>query len=301
MLKVTSGNSHITLAKQLSQQLNIEYIAADIQKFADEELRIQFTTPLYTDDIIIVQSTSNPANDYLMELLLLVDAVKCAGAQRIIAVMPYFGYSRQDRPSYDYGPISARLIATLLEAAGVDQLITIDLHSSQIEGFFKIGVQNINSIPLFTTSITENQNLVVVSPDIGGINRAQKLSSYLGVDIAIINKIRNTYNKCSMQQLIGNVSGKKCLLIDDIVDTGNTICQATDLLLDKGAVAVEAFITHAVLSEPAISNIMQSRLEKISITNSIVHHHLPRKFKVIGLNSLLAQAIQKINSQLAIS
>ncbi|WPY01267.1 Ribose-phosphate pyrophosphokinase [Candidatus Trichorickettsia mobilis] len=294
MLKITSGSSHIALAKQLSKQLEIEYITADIQKFADEELRIQFTVPLYADDIIIVQSTSKPANDYLMELLLLVDAVKCAGAQRIIALMPYFGYSRQDRPSYNYGPISARLIATLLETAGVDQLITVDLHSSQVEGFFKIGVKNIDPISLFTTSITENHGLVVVSPDIGGINRAQKLSSYLGVDIAIINKIRNTHNKCSMQQLIGNVAGKKCLLIDDIVDTGNTICQATDLLLDKGAVSVEAFITHAVLSELAISNIMQSRLEKISITNSIVHDHLPKKFQVIDLNSILAQAITTI-------
>jgi ribose-phosphate pyrophosphokinase len=229
-----------------------------------------------------------------MELLLLVDAAKHAGAYRIIAVVPYFGYSRQDRPSYNYGPISARLVATLLEAAGIDRIITVDLHSKQLEGFFKIGVQNLAATDLFTPFFKDMKNSIVVSPDVGGLIRSRQLAESLDTNLAVINKRRDKQNVCYMSEVIGEVAGKHCVLIDDIVDTASTLCQAAELLIKKGALSVEACVTHPVLSADAVERIEASAIKRIFVTNSIPTATLPAKFYVIQIEELLKDAIAKL-------
>jgi len=294
-MKIISGRSHVQLAKRLAINLGAPYVHTQIETFNDLELRIQILEPLYEQDVVIVQSTSKPANDYLMELLLLVDTAKRAGAKRIIAVVPYFGYGRQDRPSYDYGPISARLVATLLEAAGVDHLITLDFHSKQLLGFFKIGVQNVEPLPLFTPHVKDLTQSIIISPDIGGLIRARKFSETFNINLAIINKSRDASRTCHMSEIIGNVCGKHCILIDDIVDTAGTLCQAAELLMQQGAVSVEAFITHGVLSGEAIERIQRSAIRNIFITDSIVNGTLPDKFKVVSVVNVLSDALRRLN------
>ena len=294
MTKIIAGSSSKKLAQQLSTSLNIAQVEAFIERFEDEELRVQLADGVHEEDVIIVQSTSKPANDHLMELLLLVDAAKRSGARRVIALMPYFGYSRQDRPSYAFGPISARLVATLIEAAGVDHLITLDLHSQQAEGFFQIGVQNIETLTLFAGLLKGQPNLMVVSPDIGGMIRARKLSSLLGVDLAVINKIRTTHNTCQMGEIIGNVAGKNCVLVDDIVDTGVTLCKAAALLMQHGALSVEAIATHAVLSGQAVANIEASVIKNITVTGTIEQTQLPAKFTVADISVLLGKSLKRM-------
>ncbi|MEI7493496.1 MAG: ribose-phosphate diphosphokinase [Alphaproteobacteria bacterium] len=294
MTKIIAGSSSKKLAQQLSTNLNIAQVEAFIERFEDEELRVQLADGVHEEDVIIVQSTSKPANDHLMELLLLVDAAKRSGARRVIALVPYFGYSRQDRPSYAFGPISARLVATLIEAAGVDHLITLDLHSQQAEGFFQIGVQNIETLTLFADLLKSQPNLMVVSPDIGGMIRARKLSSLLGVDLAVINKIRTTHNTCQMGEIIGNVAGKNCVLVDDIVDTGGTLCKAAALLMQHGALSVEAIATHAVLSGQAVANIEASVIKKITVTGTIEQTQLPAKFAVADISVLLGKNLKRM-------
>ena len=294
MTKIIAGSSSKKLAQQLSASLIIAQVEAFIERFEDEELRVQLADSIHEEDVIIVQSTSKPANDHLMELLLLVDAAKRSGARRVIALVPYFGYSRQDRPSYAFGPISARLVATLIEAAGVDHLITLDLHSQQAEGFFQIGVQNIETLTLFADLLKSQPNLMVVSPDIGGMIRARKLSSLLGVDLAVINKIRTTHNTCQMGEIIGNVAGKNCVLVDDIVDTGGTLCKAAALLMQHGALSVEAIATHAVLSGQAVANIEASVIKKIIVTGTIEQTQLPAKFAVADISVLLGKNLKRM-------
>lgn len=294
MARILAGSSCKSLGLRLSQSLALEYIDTHIDRFADAELRIQITKSLLGQAAIILQSTSTPANDHLMELLLLVDAAKHAGAQRIITVVPYFGYSRQDRPAYEGGPISARLVANLFEAAGVDYLITCDLHSEQSEGFFNIRTQNIDVCPLFASYLREKKNIVIVSPDIGGARRAKRLAHLLNADIAILNKVRKSPNVCEMQGLIGNVSGKKCILIDDVVDTGGTLCQAVEALQKAGSPSIEAFITHSVLSKDAIKNIQNSALNKVVTTETIMHTHLPDKFVILDIIPLIKKSLEKV-------
>jgi ribose-phosphate pyrophosphokinase len=294
MTKIIAGSASLQLANRLCQDLDIPQVEAFIERYQDEELRVQLADGVYEEDVIIVQSTSKPANDHLMELLLLVDAAKRSGARRVIALVPYFGYSRQDRPSYAFGPISARLVATMLEAAGVDHLITLDLHSQQAEGFFKIGVQNIETISLFANLLKDRQNLMIVSPDIGGMIRACKLSGMLGVDLAVINKIRKIHNTCQMGEIIGDVAGFHCVLVDDIVDTGGTLCKAAELLIQKGALSVEVVVTHAVLSSDAVTNIAKSQIAKITVTGSIEQTALPEKFFVADIVPLLGNSLKKL-------
>ena len=294
MTKIIAGNSCKILAQRLSHTLGFECLDANIQRFADQELRIQLDAHLYQTDVIIVQSTCQPANDHLMALLLLVDAAKRAGAQRIIAVIPYFGYSRQDRPSYQGGPISARLVATLLESAGVDHMITLDLHSKQAEGFFNIGVQNIDPNPLFASVIDQDRPLVVVSPDIGGLFRARGLANLLNSGIAIINKSRSEPNTCQMDGLIGNVVDKHCIIVDDIADTGGTLCQAAVLLKDQGALSVEVMVTHPVLSGKAIAKMQAAPILKIMTTASIRQKNLPKLFSLVDIIPLLAAAVHRV-------
>lgn len=296
MTKIIAGSSSQKLAHQLGKELGLDVMKPQVERFEDEELRVQLTSEVYEEDVLIVQSTSKPANDHLMELLLLVDAAKRSGARRIITLIPYFGYSRQDRPSYAFGPISARLVATLIEASGVDHLITVDLHSQQAEGFFKIGVQNIEIVSLFVDTLKNIPNLMIVSPDVGGMIRARKLSGMLGVDLAVINKTRESHNICEMSEIIGNVTGKNCVLIDDIVDTGRTLCKAAELLVKRGALAVEAIATHAVFSGQAIENIEKSKIKKMTVTGSIEQVNLPNKIAVVDITSLLSSNLKRLVS-----
>jgi ribose-phosphate pyrophosphokinase len=288
-MKILSGRSHKILTKKLAEILNIQFIETNIEAFNDQELRIQITSPLYEEEIVIVQSTSKPANDHLMELLLLIDAAKRGGAKRIIAVMPYFGYSRQDRLSYDYGPISASLVSNLLTTAGIDHLITIDLHSKQTEGFFRIGIQNLESIDLFGPFVENFKQHVIVSPDIGGLIRARKYSEQFNLDLVTIDKNRGYTSK-----VIGNVKDKHCIIIDDIADTAETLCKASEALIEQGALSVKAFVTHAVLSGTAIERIENSDIERIFVTDSIPHPILSSKFQVVPTHQLLAESIKRI-------
>jgi ribose-phosphate pyrophosphokinase len=294
MAKIIAGNSVKHLAKSLSQHLGLDYLEAQIERFADEELRVQLGTSVYKEDVVIVQSTSKPANDHLMELLLLVDAAERAGARQIVALMPYFGYSRQDKPSYEWGPISARLIATLLESAKVNQLITLDFHSKQLEGFFQIGVQNLNPIPLFANTVETSKDLIVVSPDVGGLIRAQKLAGMLDCDIAVLNKIRHTYNTCEIKQVIGSVKDKHCIIIDDIIDTAGTLCKSATLLKQEGALSIQAMVTHPVLSGDAMSKLEKAPIEKIITTQSIYQPNLSSRFQFIDIVPLLGKAVKRI-------
>lgn len=294
MKKIIAGSTGKTLAKSLSLDLGIPEFSTKIERFQDQELKIQLLESPDAQDIIIVQSTSKPANDHLMELLLLVDAAKRAGARRIIACVPYFGYGRQDRPSYEFGPISARLIASLLETAGVDHLLTLDLHSQQIEGFFKISVQNLDTVDFLASHFKNRSNLMIVSPDSGGTIRARKLSNVLGCDLAVINKIRKNPNTCEMDRIIGNVQGFECVIVDDIIDTGQTLCKAAEILMNQGASSVDVVASHAVLSGDAVENIERSPIKKITISNSIEHQNLPLKFNVFDIAPIISACLKKL-------
>lgn len=290
---IISGSSNPQLAENIALSLGQTCIKAMINRFEDQELRIQIDGQLYEQDIVIIGSTSNPANDHLMELLLLVDTVRRAGAKRITAVIPYFGYSRQDRSSKLHEPISASLVATLLEAAGVNRVITLDLHSKQIEGFFKIGVQNLEMAGLFMPLFKDKEYLVV-SPDIGGLTRAKKFSQELGSSLAIINKTRTAPGECEMREIIGEVRNKHCLIVDDIIDTAGTICKAAELLIQQGALSVNACVTHAVFSKQAINKVEKSAIDKLYVSNSIIQLNLPSKIKVIVIEELLAKSLRVI-------
>lgn len=291
---IIAGSSHPQLAKSIATQLNIPFIQANTKRFEDQELRIQVDGSLYEEDIVIIQSTSKPANDHLMELLLLADTVKRAGARRVITAIPYFGYSRQDRPSYKYGPLSASLVATLIESAGVTRVLTLDLHSRQTEGFFKVGVHNLSPLSLYSPLFpnAQQEGYIVVSPDVGGLLRAQELSQALDVDLAVINKSRPHHGECEMSEVIGKVAGKKCILIDDIIDTGGTLCKAASLLMEKGALSVTACVSHAVLSKNCITSIETSPIDILYVTNSINQDTLPKNSRVIPADTIFAEALR---------
>lgn len=289
-MKLISGSSNRNLASRVAHELNIELLETKINSFGDGELRVQIDGQI-DSDIVILQSTNTPVHDHLMELLLLADAAKRARAHNITAIIPYFGYSRQDRCTYKNGPISSSLVIKMIEVSGINRVITLDLHSSQLEGVFNIPVNNLGTEDIFLHLKKDKKNTIIVSPDIGGISRARKYSLLYNTELAIINKSRDLDNICSMNQIIGDVKGKNCLIIDDIIDGASTLCMATDLLIQKGASSVSAIITHAVLSQDAIKRVENSRIEKIHITDSIFHQHLPRKFIIVNSHKLIASAI----------
>jgi ribose-phosphate pyrophosphokinase len=292
---IIAGNSHVKLAQAVAEKLSAELIIANTKKFEDQELKVQIDKDLHERDVVILQSTSKPANDHLMELLLLADTAKRAGSRRIIAVMPYFGYNRQDKPSYTYGPISASLVAGLIESTGVDNVITVDLHSRQSEGFFKICMQNLDPLPLFLPLFQDKSDCVVVSPDIGGLARARAFADKLGAELAIINKSRKLSGECFMTEIIGNVTGKNCIIIDDIVDTGGTLCKAAELLKKNGAKSVSACITHGVFSGECIKKIAQTVFDKFYVTDTINHDQLPHYIKIITAEDLIVNALLGIS------
>lgn len=289
-MKLISGQSNPLLAKRIANEINAEIIPTKIENFNDGELRVQVMEPM-GDDIIIVQSTCPPVNDHLMELLLLADTAKRAGARNIIALVPYFGYSRQDRCTYKFGPLSASLVIKMIETSGINRLITLDLHSAQLEGSFNIPITNLDSASVFFHEIEKGNDTIVVSPDIGGIPRARNFSSLLGRNLAIINKSRTADNESIMSQVIGEIKNKRCIIIDDIIDSGETICKASELLMHNGAKEVICFISHAVLSGSAVSKINHSPIKHLYISDSIIQKQLPDKFKVIQVHKLFASEL----------
>jgi ribose-phosphate pyrophosphokinase len=266
-MKIISGSSNRKLAEKIAKNLGLKLLDTKISRFGDSELKVQVNDNI-GDEVAIIQSTNAPVNDHLMELLLLADTAKRAGAKRIVAIVPYFGYSRQDRCTYKYGPISASLVIRMLEASGITEVITFDLHSQQLEGMFNIPVTNLSTESIFFSMLEHMKNIIIVSPDIGGISRARNYSSLMGADLAIINKSRDQNNQCAMSEIIGKVQGKNCIIVDDIVDGAATICLATELLLANGALSVEATVTHGVLSGNAMEKIDNSKLSHLYISDT---------------------------------
>lgn len=299
-IRLFSLNSNIELAEKISEKLNVELSKSVVKHFADGEVQIDIEDSIRNDIIFVIQSTSSPANDHLMELLIFIDALRRASAKEINIVLPYYGYSRQDRKTRSRQPITAKLVANLLEVAGADRVITIDLHASQIQGFFDIPTDNLNANKVIEKYVKENmdiENIVVVSPDHGGVKRARKLAkSFNNAPIAIVDKRRPAANQVEVQHIIGDVKDKTAIMIDDIVDTAGTLIAAAKGLVDAGVKECYAICVHGVLSEPAIERIENSVIKKLIVTDTI---KLPQKkqsskIEVISIASILSLAIQNI-------
>lgn len=306
--KLVLGNSNRSLGEAVARHLGVVPAKAVITRFADQEVSIEELENARGREIFILQSTSNPPNENIMELLVLMDALRRGSARRLSLVIPYFGYSRQDRKTSARAPISARLIANLLEATGADRIMTIDLHAAQIQGFFNKPVDNLYARPAFIKFLQEQSlardEIVVVSPDVGGVARARSIAERLGCDLAIIDKRRERAGHSEVMNVVGNVAGRACFLIDDIIDSGGTICNAANAMLEQGATSVSAFATHGVLSNEAVNRINQSALHRLYITDSIE----PRpsilaspKIEIISLSRLIATAIHNTYHNLSIS
>ena len=271
-MKILACNSNINLAESISKTLNTRLVKADVKRFSDMEVFVEVQENVRGEDMFVIQSTSYPANDNLMELLVSLDALRRASARRITAVIPYYGYARQDRKSGPRTPISAKLVANLITKAGADRILTMDLHAGQIQGFFDIPTDNLFAAPVFVKDIEEkykNKPVVIVSPDVGGVVRARAIARRINANLAIIDKRREKPGSSEVMNIIGDVSKHHCIIVDDIIDSGGTICNAAQALIDVGAISVDAYVTHGVLSGSAVSNISNSPLSSLVTTNSI--------------------------------
>src|SRR6186713_1471294 len=271
-MKILTGNSNRPLAEAISAKLALPLVRANVRRFSDNEIFVEILENVRGEDMFVLQSTSFPANDHLMELLITIDALRRSSARRITAVIPYYGYARQDRRTGPRTPISAKLVANLITHAGVDRVLTLDLHAGQIQGFFDIPTDNLFGAPLMARDIKDRldwKNAMVVSPDVGGVVRARALAKRIDAQLAIVDKRRERPGESEVMNIIGDVAGKDCLLIDDIVDSGGTLCNAADVLLERGASSVTAYSTHGVLSGGATARITGSRLQELVITDSI--------------------------------
>ena len=306
-MNIISGNSNPQLAKEVAAELGENIINVTVTKFSDQEVFAEILENVRGKNLFVIQSTSAPANDHLMELLITIDALKRASANTITAVMPYFGYARQDRKVGPRTPISAKLVANILTSAGIDRLLTIDLHAGQIQGFFDIPVDNLYAAPIITNDIKEkykNSDIVVISPDVGGVVRARNIANRINANLAIVDKRRDKANVSEVMNIIGDITNKDCLVVDDIVDTAGTLCNAAEALINSGAKSVSAYITHGVLSGPAIKSISKSKLTELVITNSIAASKEivdSDKIRVLNLASLIAEAIRRISSDNSVS
>lgn len=306
-MHIISGNSNPILAKEISSELNEKIIDVTVTKFADQEVFVEINENIRGKNIFIIQSTSMPANDHLMELLITIDALKRASAQTVTAVIPYFGYARQDRKVGPRTPISAKLVADILTTAGIDRLLTIDLHAGQIQGFFDIPVDNLYAAPVITKDIKKNYNnrdIVIISPDVGGVVRARGIAKRIDGDLAIVDKRRDKANVSEVMNIIGDINGRDCIIVDDIVDTAGTLCNAAEALIEAGAKSVSAYISHGVLSGPAVERIKNSKLNELVITDSIAPTKLildASKIRILNLAPLIAEAIRRISSDSSVS
>jgi ribose-phosphate pyrophosphokinase len=307
-MKLLAGNSNRTLAQAVASHLDVPLCRAQVKRFADNEVWVTIDENVRGEDVFILQSTSFPANDNLMELLVCIDALKRASARRITAVTPYFGYARQDRKTGGRTPISAKLVANLITRAGADRVLTMDLHSGQIQGFFDIPTDNLLSAPLLANDIKENyekpKDLLIVSPDVGGVVRALAVASRLNADLAIVDKRRSGPGKSEVANIIGDVDGRRCILFDDMIDGGGTLCNAAQALVDGGAQEVSAYVSHGVLSGGAIERVQASVLKELVMTDSISAPErvgATPKIRYVSCASLIGEAIRRIANEESVS
>ncbi|MFN3845954.1 MAG: ribose-phosphate pyrophosphokinase [Paracoccaceae bacterium] len=306
--KLISGNSNMPLAKAIARRMSVHrgmsvgLVDARIERFNDQEIFVEVFENVRGEDMYVIQPTSNPANDNLMELLIMIDALRRSSAARITAVIPYFGYARQDRRAKARTPISAKLVANLIETAGVDRVLTLDLHAAQIQGFFDIPVDNLYASPVFALDIEHHfkgqmQDLMVVSPDVGGVARARELAKRINAPLAIVDKRREKAGEIAGMTVIGDVTDKKCIIVDDICDTAGTLCKAAEVLMENGATEVHSYITHGVLSGPAVERIKNSVMKSLVITDSIEQGEKAQaapNIRIVPTAPMFAQAILNI-------
>lgn len=305
-LKVISGNAHQDLAKEIAAHLDIPLTAAEVRKFSDGEIFVEVKENVRGADVFVVQPTCTPVNDHLMELVIMVDALRRASARRITAVVPYYGYARQDRKNAPRVPISAKVVAEMFMAVGVRRVLCMDLHAGQIQGFFNIPVDHLYAAPVLLDYIqqTFDEEVIMVSPDAGGVERTRAFAKRLNSGLAIIDKRRDKPNECEAVHVIGDVEGKTAILMDDMVDTAGTLCAGADTLLANGAKEVHACCSHPVLSGPAIDRIRDSKLKSLVVTNSIPLNGKEAecdKIKVLSVSKLLADAINRIHNEDSVS
>jgi ribose-phosphate pyrophosphokinase len=307
-MKLISGTANPALAKDMADYLDLSLCKTDIRRFSDDEVFLEIGENVRGQDVFLIQPTSQPANENLMELLIALDALKRASARRITAVIPYFGYARQDRKPGPRTPITAKLAANLITCAGADRILSLDLHAGQIQGFFDIPVDHLYARPVFVEDIEKRyaniDNLMVVSPDVGGVVRARSLAKRLDVELAIVDKRRDRANHSEVMHIIGDVKGRNCILIDDIIDTAGTMCQAAEALMGEGAISVSAYASHGVLSGPALARIEGSVLTDLVVTDSIAATAESKnisKIRHLPVAPLLAEAILRISNETSVS
>jgi len=306
--KLISGNANLSLAKAIARRMSmhrgmsVNLVDARVERFNDQEIFVEVFENVRGEDMYVIQPTSNPANDNLMELLIMVDALRRSSASRITAVIPYFGYARQDRRAKARTPISAKLVANLIAEAGVDRVLTLDLHAAQIQGFFDLPVDNLYASPVFALDIEHNfkgqmDDIMVVSPDVGGVARARELAKRIHAPLSIVDKRREKAGEIAEMTVIGNVTGKKCIIVDDICDTAGTLCKAAEVLMENGATEVHSYITHGVLSGPAVERITKSVMKSLVITDSIEPTEKVKaapNIRIVPTAPMFAQAILNI-------
>ena len=306
-MKVLAGNSNRPLAEAIASHIGVPLTKASVRRFSDMEVFVEVHENVRGEDVFVVQSTSYPANDHLMELLVCIDALRRASARRITAVVPYFGYARQDRKPGPRTPISAKLVANLVTVAGANRVLTLDLHAGQIQGFFDIPTDNLYAAPVMLRDIKAHHNgddLMVVSPDVGGVVRARAVAKRLDADLAIVDKRRERAGVSEVMNIIGDVAGRRCILVDDIVDSAGTLCNAAAALMEHGAKSVAAYVTHGVLSGGAVARVASSALEELVITDSIMATEAVRSAKnirQIPIAYLMGEAVRRISEESSVS
>ena len=306
-MKLLSGTGNLELSKKIAQNLKLKLVNSNIKRFADGEIYVEINENIRGNSIFVIQSISTPANDNLMELLICIDALRRSSAKNITAVIPYFGYARQDRKVVPRTAISAKLVSNLITNAGAHRIVTVDLHAGQIQGFFDIPVDNLFSTPIFSKHIKKyisNKNIICVAPDVGGVERARALGQKLNVGLAIIDKRRPAPGKSQVMNIVGNVKGKNCLLVDDIIDSGGTIVNAAKALKEKGAKDVYVYVTHGVLSGNAVEQINNSKIKKLILTDTIDNSNKIKKSSkivVLSISNLMAEAIKRISNSTSVS
>ena len=306
-MKLLTGNSNKTLSKNIAKYLKTKLVNSSIRKFSDGEIYIEINENIRGNSIFIIQSISSPANDNLMELLLCIDALKRSSAKNVTAVIPYFGYARQDRKVVPRTSISAKLVSNLITKAGADRVVTIDLHAGQIQGFFDIPVDNLFATPIFARHVRKKiktKNLICVAPDVGGTERARALGKFLNAELAIIDKRRPAPGKSEVMNVIGNVKGKTCIIVDDIIDSGGTIVNAANALKIRGAKEVHVYVTHGVLSGKAVQNIKNSKIKRLVITDTIDNSERvkgTKNIEILTISQLVGEAIKRISNSTSVS
>ena len=306
-MKLLSGTGNLELSKKIAQNLKLKLVNSNIKRFADGEIYVEINENIRGNSIFVIQSISTPANDNLMELLICIDALRRSSAKNITAVIPYFGYARQDRKVVPRTAISAKLVSNLITNAGAHRIVTVDLHAGQIQGFFDIPVDNLFSTPIFSKHIKKyisNKNIICVAPDVGGVERARALGQKLNVGLAIVDKRRPAPGKSQVMNIIGNVKGKNCLLVDDIIDSGGTIVNAAKALKEKGAKDIYVYVTHGVLSGNAVEQINNSKIKKLILTDTIDNSNKIKKSSkivVLSISNLMAEAIKRISNSTSVS